>query len=389
MRIAIINTDYPPFLEDLYARERGLAERCYADQVAARNASFFGVADFYSHALRAEGHQAWELHANNEAMQRAWAREHGLALPAGGGRTGPARALWRAALATPLGPALSRLRPRRAPMPGLPEHQARVLLAQIEELRPDVVLNQALDGVDSALMARMAAPGRLMAGQIAAPLPAGQDYGVYRVMLSSLPNLVAHFAGLGLDARLVRLAFDPRVTDALGPVEPEHQVSFVGSLSADHPGRIALLEALCDWLPLKVWGLLPPDLPRRSPIRRAWQGRAWGLAVYRILAASRVTLNHHIAVAEGFVNNLRLYEATGVGSCLVTDAAANLTDMFRPGREVVDYADAADCAAKVEALLNDEPRRAAIAAAGRARTLADHTYLHRARELAAIFEELL
>ena len=46
-----------------------------------RMESLFGVADFYSGNLRKLGHEAWDIHANNEFAQKAWAREHGVQLP--------------------------------------------------------------------------------------------------------------------------------------------------------------------------------------------------------------------------------------------------------------------------------------------------------------------
>jgi hypothetical protein len=49
-----------------------------------------------------------------------------------------------------------------------------------------------------------------------------------------------------------------------------------------------------------------------------------------------VALNRHIAAAEGHANNMRLYEATGVGTCLLTDRGSNLGELFEVGREVID-----------------------------------------------------
>jgi hypothetical protein len=43
-----------------------------------------------------------------------------------------------------------------------------------------------------------------------------------------------------------------------------------------------------------------------------------------ILAHSQVTLNRQIEAAEGSANNMRLFEATGVGAMLVTDDGKNL-----------------------------------------------------------------
>jgi spore maturation protein CgeB len=81
---------------------------------------------------------------------------------------------------------------------------------------------------------------------------------------------------------------------------------------------------------------------------------------------------------------MRLYEATGVGSLLLTNEGSNLTELFQPGSEVVTYADVDDLVEKARHYLAHEDERRTIAAAGQARTLRDHTYEVRMRELAEI-----
>ena len=56
-----------------------------------------------------------------------------------------------------------------------------------------------------------------------------------------------------------------------------------------------------------------------------------------------MTLNHHIDVAEAYAGNLRLFEATGVGTLLVTDWKKNLHEMFEAGKEVVTYRTPEEC----------------------------------------------
>src|SRR4051812_10509852 len=80
MRILVLNADYPRFLDWFYRRQPGLENTSYATQMSARNASLFGVADFYSRNFAALGHQAAEIHVNNPWLQGAWAREHGIAI---------------------------------------------------------------------------------------------------------------------------------------------------------------------------------------------------------------------------------------------------------------------------------------------------------------------
>ena len=81
MRILALNADYARFLSWLYRRQPGLEKASYAEQMAARNASLFGVADFYSRNFIALDHAAAEIHVNNPWLQSAWAREHGVPAP--------------------------------------------------------------------------------------------------------------------------------------------------------------------------------------------------------------------------------------------------------------------------------------------------------------------
>ena len=64
--------------------------------------------------------------------------------------------------------------------------------------------------------------------------------------------------------------------------------------------------------------------------------------MYRVLARTRVAMNRHGDIAEGHANNMRLFEATGAGALLATEAADNLPELFEPGREVLAYRDADD-----------------------------------------------
>jgi spore maturation protein CgeB len=83
---------------------------------------------------------------------------------------------------------------------------------------------------------------------------------------------------------------------------------------------------------------------------------------------------------------MRLYEATGAGALLVTEAAGNLPDLFEPGREVVTYDGADQLVERIQHYLRHDDERRAIAAAGQRRTLTEHTYPRRAARLAELLE---
>jgi spore maturation protein CgeB len=103
--------------------------------------------------------------------------------------------------------------------------------------------------------------------------------------------------------------------------------------------------------------------------------------MYRVLARSRVVVNRHGDIAEDYANNMRLFEATGMGALLMTEAARNLPGLFEPGVEVVTYDGLNDLVGKVRHYQAHDDEREAIAAAGRSRTLAEHTYSRRIAEL--------
>lgn len=390
MRILILNTDYPRFLGALYAGQPDLAQASYAMQMQARNNTLFGVADFYSRNFRAAGHDAAELHVNNQILQYAWAREnspsieppaagHGIAPPANATLSrmlGPMRPLF--------GPVLRKLKPFR-----MPDWEVRVLVAQVEALKPDVILNQAMEYVRSPVLKLLRAPRRLIVGQIAAPRPEGEDYRVYDLVISSLPNFVAWFCRREVRARYNQLAFEPSVLNAMGP-QPERDIplSFVGSLSPDHAGRVAWLEEIARNTPLKVWGNGIERLPSSSPLHAIYQGEAWGRQMYDVLRRSRITLNFHIDIAEEWANNMRLYEATGAGAMLLTDRQRNIGDIYIDGDEVATYGSTRECIDQAKRYLADEPARAAVAVGGQRKAIEVNNYFNRTGEILEHVAEL-
>jgi len=353
MRILIVDTCYEPFLRQHYADRPELAGASYATQWRALMDRFFGTADSYSHYLEQLGHTAHELVVNCAPLQAAWVSEN-----TGG---------------------LGRLRLRRRP-------PLDALDTQVAHFRPDVLYVQDLSILPRPRLERLRRHAPRIVGQIASELPGDDRLGAYDLIVTSFPHFVERLESAGVPSAYLRIGFDPRVLEHLGRERrtPDGAV-FVGGLGGSRHGRgNAVLERAAAEAPIDFYGYGADTLPDESPVRTAYRGEAWGLDMYRVLARSAVALNRHIDVAEGFANNMRLYEATGVGTLLLTDAGRNLADLFDPGREVETYADEAELVEKLRHYLAAESERETIAAAGQARTLRDHTYAVRMRELAAL-----
>ncbi len=100
--------------------------------------------------------------------------------------------------------------------------------------------------------------------------------------------------------------------------------------------------------------------------------------VGRVYSQSRIVFNTSIA---GDVT-MRVFEGTACGALVLTDRTANgLEALFHVGREILVYRDDAELLQLIDHYLAHEEDRAALAAAGQRRTLAEHTYAHRAQRI--------
>jgi spore maturation protein CgeB len=99
-----------------------------------------------------------------------------------------------------------------------------------------------------------------------------------------------------------------------------------------------------------------------------------------------LNINRDSMARYGFSPPTRVFEAAGAGACLITDRWLGIELFLEPGREVLVADDGAAVAEHLAALTPERAR--AIADAARKRILAQHTYVHRAREVDALFNEL-
>jgi hypothetical protein len=359
-KILLAHTYYPEFLKGFYRGDPGLAALPFEEQRRRLLETRFSISDAYSEGLRAVGWEAHDIVINADPMQQRWADARNSTLPE-----------------------------------NLHERRRDILAAQVDELEPDVVYVFEWSPLGDTFLAELKSRVRLLVGQLASPLRGDRTYRAYDLMISSWPPIVDYFRKAGVPAEPLKLGFDPRVLGRLGDTSCQHAVTFVGGFAPSHVDRVEWLERVLKRVDVDVFGYGIETVPRHSPVREQHRGEVWGLDMYRVLAGSRVTLNRHAHVdvrgsaSRRFVANMRLYEATGVGACLLTESRESLGELFAPGREVVAYADDGECVEQLRHLLNHEDERAAIARAGQARTLRDHTYTVRMAELSEILHRHL
>ena len=369
MRILLTAYEYPQFMYWLRTRYPRSTRRPYSEQLQNRLSQAFLWSDFYSVNLRRLGHEAQEVVPGNSDLQLAWAKEHGLRI---GGR-------WR-------------MRTRRGVIPWLDwqretDWAERIFLEQVRAYRPDVLVVRDISTVTPRLLAEIRQYVRLIVGQHASQFDEARDFSGYDLILSSLPNFVDHFRASGLKAEYMRLGFEPTVLERVKIRTKSIDASFVGKLGGDHATRAPFVERLVAATCVQLWGTADEALSKEA--RKRFGGPAWGIDMYQVLSDSRITVNQHESWAGDHANNLRLYEATGVGTLLITDAKSDLSTLFKPHQEVVVYHSVEECRELIDHFLAHPAEAAAIAAAGRRRTLSEHTYAHRMQEFLDLLQGYL
>jgi spore maturation protein CgeB len=107
----------------------------------------------------------------------------------------------------------------------------------------------------------------------------------------------------------------------------------------------------------------------------------FGLDMIQLLHDSRISLNIHADSSPRFASNLKMFEISGSGSCLVTDWKENINDLFSEDTEVVTYKSPDECIEKVKWLLDNPKERDEIAHAGQKKVEKQHRFDQRAAQM--------
>ena len=302
----------------------------------------YGAAHFLKPVLD-RAPEAFFTNADDETLQRLWAREHGLA------RTTP-----------PLD----------------------ILLAQIEHHRAEVFYS--LDPVhhDSTFLRRLPGCVRRRIAWQAAP-HARSDWRGYDLIVNNFPSLLDDFRRRGLRAAWFAPAVDPVMAQYAANEDRPIDVLFAGGFSRHHLRRAEVLESVARLAPkariefhleasrltrlaerLPVGGLLARHR-RPATVAAVARPAVYGLDLYRALSRARIVLNCAIDMAGEDRGNMRCFEAMGCGALLLSDEGRYPEGML-PDHTMVTWRSPDDACRRAMELLADEPRRQAVARAGTA-----------------------
>ncbi|WP_255542338.1 glycosyltransferase [Azospirillum sp. INR13] len=338
-----IHTFYDAYLGTFYERRPELRDAPFASQIGALLEDGFSGSHLVAPHMGQLGHQTQLVIANCVPAQFRWAQENGVPVP----RTG--------------------------------DDLYRLVARQVEAFRPEILYVTDPILFDSRFLRGLSWKPRFVAGWRAASIPQGTDWSAFDLMLSSDEG--CRRRALELGARAVepfRAGFPAFLADAVADQPKQWDVVFSGQGSAEHLERLRGLVAVARasdrgrnfsfgcFLANADPALLPEEL------RFHLQPAVWAKDMLRTLRSGRIVLNSHIDLVAHRAQNMRLFEATGVGSFLLTEESDALADLFEPGVEVGTYRDHEDMLRAIRHHLDNPEEREAIARRGQERCLRDY-----------------
>ncbi|MCL2072665.1 MAG: glycosyltransferase [Marinilabiliaceae bacterium] len=391
MKFIKISTYYRDFLKNYYTRFPEVVQWNYAKQYAHLMEQYFSWSDNYGRLMAQKGMETMEIVSNAVPMQRAWAIENGFS---------------------------DKL--------SLDE----IVAKQIEFFKPEVVYFQYSISFRDGFIREIRKNNpsiRLIIGNICAPFANSQleQFKVFDYFTVCSPVFVDALRKYGFKSILIPHAFDGRLLDKIN-IENHYSLSeffFTGSIipgEGFHSLRLQILENLVNEnIPFDFYGNLPDNsylsllkkrtsyftaqfldsvglksvtdsiplirkgrahqsIPKRMKISKKLYSVAkppiFGLEMFKALSKAKIGFNIHGDCAADYTANMRIFETTGVATCLLTDMKKDLNNYFDIDNEIVTYSSVNECIEKIKWLLNNPNKCREIAQNGQLRTLRKHNF---------------
>lgn len=139
-------------------------------------------------------------------------------------------------------------------------------------------------------------------------------------------------------------------------------------------------------IPVRDWYVGKQALQSLFP--NHYHAPIFGSEYMNTMSQALVTLNIHTDM-PGESGNIRTFEATGSGSCLLVDERQGLEDLFVSGSEIVTYKSDKDCRDQLHTLLANPSYAREIAQRGHDRAMKDHTSKERCSVIDPILRSML
>ena len=270
---------------------------------------------------------------------------------------------------------------------------SQCILAKVEAFAPDLVLCLAQAPMSRAALKRLRQDG------VPTAMWFVEDFRLFTYWRAFAPYydmfaviqkepFLSELAAIGVaNALYLPLAALPALHRPLD-LSPDEQKEFGAELSfmgAGYPNRRRAFLRLADQ-GLKIWGTEWEEEPRLAPFVQRQGGRISPEDCVRIYNATDVNLNLHSSVrpdslvSGGDFVNPRTFELAACGAFQLADRRSLMPELFADD-ELAVFDSMEELKEKISYYKSRPEERKAVAARGRARVLADHTYASRMKTL--------
>lgn len=348
---------YDHYLENFYKQRDYLKDETYDRQYQEVMADCFGWYDIWKTTLEATGdYEVMEVITNASCLQKKWALENNINF---------SEDSWR----------------------------LDILEKQILAFQPDIFFAHDFGTIDASfrkLIKKKCPSIKVIFAWDGVAANSIKLFDACDIVLSCTTDIVKYYSINGLQSHLFHFGFNSAILDKIHKEkDPIYDLSFCGSVSSGwHSERLDFLYNIHKKCKLDLWanylsatpknflGAISrldtdrlQDLIKFKALSKINHGQVFGLEMFQVMSDSKITLNKHINLAGNNAGNMRLFEAAGVGACLVTDYKSDLKDIFDIETEVVTYRTTDEAIDKIRYLLNNDLERERIALAGQKKVL--------------------
>ena len=394
---------YSDYLEYFYKNYQNIPEN-YNSHLQLILNDFFSYGDSFLRYLGELGNETHEIIYNDKRLQEKWAYQNDVNMKR--------------------------------------DWQKNILFEQIRIVKPDVIYWNTFIDDNFLKYIKDEFPGiRINFTQTGVKIKDYKYYQKFDFIISCLKSQVNDFNLKTKDAYFIKHGFHPLILNKIKGNKRNVDFSFFGSIvSGDgyHNKRAKYLRYLIKKTPLEIYSsfknptfiehsrqfakkIIKPTFsalekmgfsdyffPEKIKFNRIknWENSkeriqltnniekninrpVYGLDMFQKIANSKISFNIHIDEAGNKAANMRMYEVTGVGTCLLTDWKEDLKEYFEPDYEIVTYKSKGEILEKVKFLLDNPKEREKIALNGQKRTLKDHTLKKRIEKVNEIILEYL
>lgn len=373
MRVLQIHTFYDRYLNTFYNAHKELQNKCYAEQNKTLFRNGFSAIHMISKYL--PNCEAELIIANCIPMQKRWADEH------------------------------NNISNNNAWSKNIEDEIVR---QQIEKFEPDILYLTDPIRFNGEFIKTLRSKPPLVIGWRCADTPFNIDWHGFDIMLSGLPRLLEFAIAAGTKKGIYFVPGMPEwISHEISSIKHDTDIVFAGSISpTQHYRRLQFLDILVQAASQGKFSLSLHLMCNPKHLPSSWKPfllpPVFGIDMHKALRRGKIVFDvqgeigiikpdgsRGLDLANGDTMNMRLFEGTGGGSLVMTDAKPGLDKLFEPGQEIITFNDGNELIEKATYYLKHELERKMIAARGAKRCLTQWSMTTRAKAFVNMVREQL